>query len=487
MPRVPFRGFVGPAYSAASWKASTQRAVNLYPQGDPEKGLVYYPTPGHTQIGTLGSGPILAMEPTPSGLVVVAADSIHFVSDIQAGAFVSTTQVGSTGSGYAVIAQAGDRVMIVNGSQGFWFDRTATSPTLNTITAEAFPANPQSCCAVDGYFIVHGPNDDRFFWSSPFDPSTWTALDFASAENLNDKLQRSIAVERELYLIGSMSTEIWATTGTEDVFDRIQGTYIPYGTNAPQSAAVIGRSLFWLAQDSNGGSVVMQARGLQASRITTHAIEQEIAGYTTTSDAYGLVYQHGGHVFYCLTFPTAGKTWVYDIATQLWHERSSRIPDPTQPETAPITYVDSAWRARCHAYFADLNLIGDSRVPAISVLSPSAYSERGVDIVCKRVSPHVMQDHEYMTCSEIEFLCQPGVGLSSGASQVTDPQAMLRVSKDGGRTWGPQRSAGLGKLGEYKTLINFHRCGRARDFVFELTMSASVFRPISGAYLDLTP
>lgn len=484
--RVPFEGFVGPAYKSASWKASTQRAVNLYPEGDPEKGLVYFPAPGHTQIGTRGTGPVLAMEPTPSGLVIVTADSVSFVQDIQANAFVGASTVGTVGSGYAILAQAGNQVMMVNGTQGYYFDRTNPAPTLLTISDTDFPTNPQSCCALDGYFIVHGPNDDRFYWSAPFDPSSWNALDFASAENLNDKLQRAIVVERDLYLIGSQSTEIWATTGTADVFDRIQGTYIPYGTIAPLSAGVIGQALFWLAQDDNGGGVVIQARGLQSKRVSTHAIEQEWASYTTLTDAYCLTYQQNGHLFYCLTFPSAGKTWVFDLATQLWHERSSRIPDPTQPETAPISYVDGAWRARCHAYFAGLNLIGDSRGPTISRLSPTIYSENAVDMVCKRVSPHIMDKHEYRTCLEVEFLFQPGVGLSGGGTQNTDPVAMLRVSKDGGQNYGPVRTSTLGKQGEYRTIINFHRLGRARDFVLELSMSAQVFRPISAAYLDIT-
>ena len=482
--RVPFAGFVGPAYRSATWKASAQRALNLYPEGDPEKGFVYYPTPGLTGIGTLSTSPTLALETTPNGMVVVNADSVYFVAGIDAGAFTSSILVGSAGSAYAIIAQAGDRVMFVNGNQGFWFDRTA--PLLNAITAPSFPANPQSCAALDGYFIAHGPNDDKFYWSSPFDPSTWNALDFASAENLNDNLQRAIVVERELYLIGSQSTEIWATTGTADVFDRIQGTYIPHGTVAPQSAAVVGQALFWLSQDDNGGAVVLQARGLQSSRVSTHAIEQEIAGYATLTDAFSLTYQQSGHQFYALTFPTAGKTWVYDLTTREWHERSSRVPDPSQPDqTAPISYVEGEWRPSCHAYFNGVNVVGDSRSGLLSALSTSVYAENGVDIVCQRVSPHVMAENLYRTCSEVEFLFQPGVGLNSGGSQNTDPQAMLRVSKDGGQTWSATRQASLGVQGDYRSRVSFSRNGRARDFVFELTTSAQVYRPIVAAYLDL--
>jgi hypothetical protein len=103
------------------------------------------------------------------------------------------------------------------------------------------------------------------------------------------------------------------------------------------------------------------------------------------------------------------------------------------------------------------------------------------------VSPHVANKAEYLTISGAEFIFQPGVGLATGNAEDVDPHAMLRVSKDGGRQWSAQRTAPIGELGEYLESIHFKRLGRARDFVIELSMSAQVYRPISGAYLDLTP
>ena len=32
-------------------------------------------------------------------------------------------------------------------------------------------------------------------------------------------------------------------------------------------------------------------------------------------------YQEQGHTFYVLNFPTAGATWVWDVTTDVWHER----------------------------------------------------------------------------------------------------------------------------------------------------------------------
>lgn len=482
--RVPFQGFVGAAYKAASWKASAQRCVNLYAESDPEKGMVLYGTPGHSQIATVGAAPVLAAETTPSGLFIVTADGAYFATGYQNGALTGLTTLASVGSAYAVIAQGGDQVMFVNGNQGFAYNRT--TGVFSTITDAAFPANPVSCAFLDGFFIVHGPDSDVFQWSDPFNPLVWPALDFASAENLNDKLQRAITLERELYLIGAQSTEIWASTGGTDVFDRIAGTYIPYGTVAPLSAATLGGSLMWLAQDANGGALVMQARGLQSSRISTHALEREIAGYLAIEGAWAFGYQQRGHLFYVLTFPTAGRTWVYDLSTQLWAERSSQVPDPTQlDQLAPISRVPSYWRPRCHAYFAGVNIVGDSRGPSLSLLSEDVYSENGVDIIRVRATPHLVDRDEERSISALEITFQPGVGNGSGVGPSDNPVAMLRMSRDGGQTFGPQRSVAIGRQGDYLTRALFNRLGRSRDFVAEVSISAQVPIAISGAFIDV--
>jgi hypothetical protein len=300
-------------------------------------------------------------------------------------------------------------------------------------------------------------------------------------------LQRTITLERELYLIGAQSTEIWATTTDDNVFQRITGTYIPYGTSAPMSAAAIGRSMMWLAQDANGGAIVMRASGLQAIRVSTHAMEAEISTYIGISDAFAFTYQQHGHQFYCLTFQNAGKTWVFDTASDEWHERSSQVPDPTYPnQSAPISRVDGAWFPRCHAFFGGFNLVGDRTGPTISQMSPLITSENGVGIIRTRVSPHVFDQDEDITISGLEIAFQPGVGNGTGTGESNDPQAMLRVSKDGGQTWGPQRTVSIGKQGEYLARALWNRLGRGRDMVCEVSISAQVPVAITSASLILT-
>ncbi|MGH7058328.1 MAG: hypothetical protein ACREFZ_10750 [Acetobacteraceae bacterium] len=65
-----------------------------------------------------------------------------------------------------------------------------------------------------------------------------------------------------------------------------------------------------------------------------------------------------------------------------------------------------------------------------------------------------------------------------------DPQIVLQLSDDGGKTWGRERSASLGKIGEYRTLVCFPRLGRSRNRAFRSICSAPVLFAIFEADLD---
>lgn len=84
--------------------------------------------------------------------------------------------------------------------------------------------------------------------------------------------------------------------------------------------------------------------------------------------------------------------------------------------------------------------------------------------------------------SKLQLDMQTGVGLSSG--QGSDPQVMLRVSRDGGYTWGPILSRSMGLIGHYAARVIWWRLGIARNFAFEWSGSDPTQLAILDAYLD---
>jgi hypothetical protein len=116
------------------------------------------------------------------------------------------------------------------------------------------------------------------------------------------------------------------------------GVFIEHGCVAKHSVAKHDLTVFWLSKDKDGQGVVIAGKNYAAGRISTHAIEQEFSTYSRLDDAIGYTYQQGGHPFYVLSFPTANRTWVFDMATDcgtsagIW-----RLTGRSRVTAAPVT------------------------------------------------------------------------------------------------------------------------------------------------------
>lgn len=79
----------------------------------------------------------------------------------------------------------------------------------------------------------------------------------------------------------------------------------------------------------------------------------------------------------------------------------------------------------------------------------------------------------------LEFFVQPGVGLDSG--QGADPVMLIRISRDGGRTWGAERQIRLGAGGQYGLRAIANRLGSYRDGALWVRITDPVFAALIGA------
>jgi hypothetical protein len=123
-------------------------------------------------------------------------------------------------------------------------------------------------------------------------------------------------------------------------------------------------------------------------------------------------------------FVTANKTWVFDIASGLWHERESWDLNGRSL---------GRWLGNCHVSCYDKELIGDAYSGKIGYLSASTYTEFGLTTQALATSPPVHSDRKRVFISRLELDIEAGVGIATG--QGSDPQWMMRLSKDGGRTY----------------------------------------------------
>jgi len=456
-------GIVGPTYSLNDVDAAAQRCMNLFPQalevGNEPSRLILRGTPGLSTFATVSAGePVRAMCDIGNGkMLVVCGTSVYTVTT--AGAVAS---IGSVLTSQSIVSTAtnGQEIMIVDGLYGYYFD--ISTETLTQITDPDFPGGDR-VRFISGYFVVNDPNTQDIYISGLYDPSTWSALDFAAAEGDPDNVVSLEMLNSQLWVLGQSTIEPFYFSGDADFpLTRVAGALIEKGCGAAHSVAKVDNSVFWLSDQR----VIYRSQGYQAMRVSTHAIDEAIARYETVSDAVGFGYEQEGHAFYVLTFPTQGATWVFDAAVGMWHERGE------WKEVETGLYDFSRWRPSALCYFSNGVYCGDFENGKVYSLDLDSYTDNGSSIVRMRRTPHArVPSMDRLYFKGLTVVITTGVNGMTPAIPMPEPQAMLRWSNDGGRTWSNELWRSLGPQGSYGKRVDWMRLGMARSRVFELRIS----------------
>lgn len=463
----------GGAYMARSIIADAQRCVNLYPENNPEDAEVpvtHYPTPGLRVYSTPPiSGESRCIYTASNGQRFEVVGTNVYAIDVY-GTYKLLGKL-NTSTGRVYIQDNGTDAVVVDGTPIGFTIHLGTNAWAQ-ITDPAF-YGADRVDFVDGYFIFNKPGTQQFYISN-YQSTSFNSLDIASKSTAPDLLVTLAVMHREIWLFGEKTTEVWFNTGQADfTFGRMPGVFIEHGCVAKNSVAKIGLTLFWVGQDDRGQGIVYAGKNYTANRISTHAIEQEIATYSRIDDAIGLSYQQGGHEFYVLIFPSANKTWCFDIATNMWHQRGYLEANGSI----------SRHRMNSMTFYEGLNLVGDWKTGVVYVLDPNVYDDNGNPIIRIRSFPHLGASGKRALFRQFIADMEVGDGVSGDAY---DPELRLRWSDDRGASWGNAISGNLGKVGEYLTCIQFQRLGYARDRVFELSWSAPVKTALNGAYVNVS-
>ncbi len=476
-----FGGFVGPAYETRSRYQNAQRSINWYPEVDPTPGaasvMALLPTPGlrlfldiPTLAGVSASSVRCLYSPPTREELLVACIGNKLCTAIPNGAsYTIATHTLQTTVGPMVAADNGTDILFSDGPNVYSLN-IATLTFARVIDPAFFGGRP---IFLDGYFVLNKPGTAQFYWSGLY-ALTWDALDFATKEAWPDDIVTVWSEHRQLWLLGAQTSEIWYNTGNVDgAFERNQGAFMQHGCAAPFSVSRLGETFAFLATDERGSAMVVMASGQGLQKISTQALDFEFSTYETIADAIAFTYRGGGHEFYQLTFPTADKTWVFDISTQLWHERASL------DEKGEL----HRHRANCSVNYRGKVLVGDVSSGLIYEYTDEVYTDNGEAIARIRRCPHILNEYRDVKYNELQVAFEPGVGLQTG--QGRDPQAMLRWSDDGGSTWGNEHWTSIGMAGRYKARARWLRMGMARDRVYEVRVTDPIKAVIINAVLML--
>ncbi len=373
------------------------------------------------------------------------------------------TKLGDIGTttGNAWIVGDGTNLCVVDSVKGYsWNGATFAQITFpDTFT-------PSSLTFQDGYYIVSKGGAARFYISKLNDPITWDPLDYATAEGANDNLVAVNSYNRDLWLLGTESLEVWFNSGASSFpFERYSGGFINIGCKAVRSVAVSDQGVFWLDNHLQ----VRLGVGINSVVVSTPQIEYQLSLLPNPEAAVGFYYIQKGHGFYQLSIgdPNTSKTLVYDATTKFWHTRASGGLNRRHP-------------AQCYAYFNDLHLIGHYARGHILSLDYNAYTNNGEIFSAIRTAQVIHADRKMMFHGKLEIEFESGVGLAG-----LQPTAILEWSDDAGKTWSNQHTTSIGTLGEYTKRAIWRRLGKSRSRIYRLTVNDPVKRIILGAHLDV--
>lgn len=409
----------------------------------------------------------------------------------------SRSEIGifNTYTGVVQMAENGFQLIAVDGTNGWILNFADNNWTI--ISDEYFPGNSQATlapthvCYIDTYFIVNVPNTNEYYYSesyyqrahddttsdyNPLEPNGyWNPINSGKKIGKSDNIIGLANCNNYLWLFGYNSNEVHYDTGdfNNQLFARYEGAILNFGCNSANSIATYANNVFWLSSDISGTLGVFTNEGMTPKRISTRGIEQIIEEFSTYTDCIGYTYAQAGHAFYVMQFPTANRTFVYDLVTDSWHAR---------------TFLDAgtgslyAWKGMFATKNFDKLIMGDNASSAIYDLDPTYYqNDNALDadfnyIRCCKNTPILFSNGVNVRYDWVSIICNQGYGLANNtvAGVGQSPTVQLAYSNDTGVTYTNERTAPLGKIGEYSNRSRILSLGMGRNRVFRITMTDPV-------------
>jgi hypothetical protein len=512
---------LGSSYVARSVNAADARMVNLFPEVIPEGGKepgFLNRAPGIRLLANMGDGPIRGLWQFGGYGYAVSGEMLYKIDSLW-----NVTEIGPVAGSSGPVSMADNGTQLFIACNGPSFIYNSLTLAFAQITDPDFPG-AVTVGYLNGYFVFNEPNSQRLWITQLLDGQSIDPLDFASAEGSPDGLVSILIDHREAWLFGTNSVEVWYDSGGADFpLSPVQGAFNEVGCIAPFSVAKLDNGIFWLGADARGQGIVYRANGYTAQRVSTHAVEWQIQQYGNMTDAIAYTYQQDGHAFYVLIFPSANTTWVFDVATSMWHERA-----------AFINGAFTRHRSNCQMSFNNEIVVGDHELGNIYAFDLNVFSDSGApqkwlrswralpvgtnDL--KRTAQHSLQlDAEtgaisssvtttpviidvsnpnddllaengdflvweyYDPATNDVILTESGdqlvqedggqlvltfinavggkllIEVGSATATAIDPQVMLRWSDDGGHTWSNEHWRSMGLVGQWGRRVIWRRLG----------------------------
>lgn len=386
-------------------------------------------------------------------LIVVTLDRNIFSID-SLGAVTNITSVSLPGTARPIFASSGDYLFIVGGGNPISWQ----GPGYQTQTLGGSPPDMTHIVYLDGFLLgnrrLDSENNKVIEFCDFEDFDSWSGTNIFSAVSAPDPVSGLAVSQRELYVVGEETTEIWQNVGTSPVpFARAH--IWQYGTKAKYSILSADNSIFFIDQDRR----FLRFSGREFVRIS-EAVEEEFSGFSIIDDCVASSFTFNGSIHIKLIFPTAGKTWSVDLRNNQWTEWRGFREGWVRP------------RINCSVYGDGETYAGDFTTGKIWKFSETNKTDAGGIFVrertfCQRDAGAGIKKNARL----IRFNLKRDIASSyTGSTPQTNPTLEMRF-KDDNKPWSNFRQFSLGEKGNYKTYAEFYRLGiyKTRSYQFRFS------------------
>ena len=311
MPRVEIP-LIGPAYTNRERPLSAQKAINMWPEINPEarNQVCLHNAAGTRTFATL-SGIDRGMHDFNNLMYAISGTTLYSIDSEGANIDLGTIP----GKDRCQIADDGYQMIIVTGASPY---RYTVADGIEEITDPDL-VNPTTIAYINSQFLLDNNNGiwGEFVTSSIETGFAIDALDFAVAESHPDDITAIVAYRQLAYMFGSHSVEPWSNTGVGNPpWARASSGVRPFGLAGRDSVLTTSEYIYFLDHDR----IPRRSNGLDFPSIGNPALGVEFAKYSKINDCIAYSFIQDGQQFVAFTFPTADRTWCFHEPSGSWFQ-----------------------------------------------------------------------------------------------------------------------------------------------------------------------
>lgn len=361
--------------------------------------------------------------------------------------------------GTNLYAANGGRIVYTNGTSATTYIADTDAPTAVTCIGW-----------LDGYLLALNKTDSTIYFSEVNDAATWSALDYFLAPGNPDDIIEFRIHNRDIYLFGTASIEIWENDG-ETPFSRAPGGFIQVGCIAAKSVVQTESALYWL--DSNRRFSVFAGNQPQ---VISSPFDRELQTFANISGCVGVRLVINGADFIIWNFPSQDRSLVYNVNLQDWTEWGTWIP-------ATNSYRRYFGQAAAFSPAFGKILGGAYDVPNVYEISPDYLTDNGTSIRLVRRSGHIDYGSSKFKRGE-EFRMRVRRGDDDNSS-TSPPEVTLRWRDNNRPTWSNDHVISLGAPGSSDMIYRALRTGMYRTRQYEISTADAARLVMADAEEDV--